>query len=423
MKQERNKSAKNKVEANLNTKEANKNKDDTTDNRSESKTQESTTQFKAHFRFIYYLLPCIFLSTIGYIFMNHNSDNQIIYITALAAISYFITIFAINSCMESHKEHGFSGVDLNKGFDPKTGPRIPESMGLESSAIMVGLVIITTVFLQTKEKIYRGLISIILTTFLGFADDVLNIRWRVKILIPFFSVLPLILDYDGPTTICLKGILSPLHKLFNFIAVDNENIDIGYLYLIYIFCLFVFCTHSINIYAGINGLEVGQSLITAIFLLYHASRDWETEEGSRAAVYLLVPFIFTTYALLYSNWFPSKVFVGDTFTLTAGAVIATAGILSHSVEMTLLFMMPELINFTLSFPQLIGIVKCPRHRLPTYNPETKKLVGQKHNLNLVNYWLILFGPKNEERLFIELLFFQILCCVGALGVRHLYLYS
>lgn len=417
----KNKNSKNKPKIIQNSTDSKDKNDDATQNKIDSKEQKQEIQFKPRFRFFYYLLSFLFLPTIGYIFLEHNSDNQIIYITLLSILSYFITLYAIPHCMDSHKEHGFSGVDLNKGNDPKTGPRIPESMGLESSAIMVGSVIITTVFLQTKEKIYRGLISIILTTFLGFADDVLNIRWRVKILIPFFSVLPLILDYDGPTTICLKGILHPLHNLLNFWAVDDENIDIKYLYLIYIFCLFVFCTHSINIYAGINGLEAGQSLIAAVFLLYHASRNWENEEGSRAAVYLLIPFIFTTYALLYSNWFPSRVFVGDTFTLTAGAVIATAGILSHSVEMTLLFMIPELLNFAISFIQLIGIVKCPRHRLPSFDPETKKLVGKKNNLNLVNYWLILFGPKNEERLCVELLIFQIICCIGALGIRHLYL--
>lgn len=391
------------------------------ESKADSNNQKTEIQFKPHFRFFYYLLSLLFLPTIGYIFMHHSSDNQIIYISILSTFSYFLTLYAIIKCMDSHKEHGFSGVDLNKGFDPKTGPRTPESMGLESSAIMVGSIILTTVFLQKKDKIYTGLISIILTTFLGFADDVLNIRWRVKILIPFFSVLPLILDYNGPTTIYLKGILSPLHKLLNFWAVDDENIDIKYLYLIYIFCLFVFCTHSINIYAGINGLEAGQSLITAIFLLYYSSQNWENEEGSRAAVYILIPFIFTTYGLLFWNWFPSKIFVGDTFTLTAGAVIAVAGILSHSVEMTLLFMFPELINFAISFIQLIGIVKCPRHRLPSFDPQTKKLVGKKNNLNLVNYWLILFGPKNEERLCVELLIFQIICCLGALGVRNLYL--
>jgi len=32
---------------------------------------------------------------------------------------------------------------------------------------------------------------------LGFMDDVFNIRWRYKLILPFFASLPLLLAYDG----------------------------------------------------------------------------------------------------------------------------------------------------------------------------------------------------------------------------------
>ena len=32
---------------------------------------------------------------------------------------------------------------------------------------------------------------------LGFMDDVLNIRWRYKLILPFFASLPLLIAYDG----------------------------------------------------------------------------------------------------------------------------------------------------------------------------------------------------------------------------------
>lgn len=46
-------------------------------------------------------------------------------------------------------------------------------------------------------------------------------------------------------------------------------IDLGFLYRVYMGSLAVFCTNSINIYAGINGLEVGQSFIIGCFILLH----------------------------------------------------------------------------------------------------------------------------------------------------------
>ena len=44
---------------------------------------------------------------------------------------------------------------------------------------------------------------------------------------------------------------------------------LGPLYYVYMGLLSVFCTNSINIYAGLNGLEVGQSLIIASAIVVH----------------------------------------------------------------------------------------------------------------------------------------------------------
>ena len=40
---------------------------------------------------------------------------------------------------------------------------------------------------------------------------------------------------------------------------------IDWLYYVYIIMLCIFCTNSINIYAGINGLEVGQVFFDFLF--------------------------------------------------------------------------------------------------------------------------------------------------------------
>lgn len=48
-----------------------------------------------------------------------------------------------------------------------------------------------------------------------------------------------------------------------------------------------------------------------------------------------------------------------------------------------------------SVPQLLGIVPCPRHRLPKLDPETMKLIPTP-NYNLVNAFLYIFGSCTEE---------------------------
>jgi UDP-N-acetylglucosamine--dolichyl-phosphate N-acetylglucosaminephosphotransferase len=310
-----------------------------------------------------------------------------------------------------------SGIDLNKcspGDDRSKAAQIPESMGLETCATFVIAVLVLSSHSSFSTSIFPAIVTIIVSMLLGFADDVLNIPWRVKFLIPFLTSLPLILNYTGSTTVCVQGFLAPLRWILR-----SRCRDIGSFYLVYIVSLNVFCTHCINIYAGINGLEAGQSLVIASFLLLHSLSYWTSVEG-RAAATLLLPFIGATLALLSFNWYPSRVFVGDVFTLTAGAVIAAAGILGHFAEMTLLFMAPQVLNFVLSLPQLIGIVPCERHRLPVFNKTTGKLEGQRKHLNLVNWWLVIFGPKKESRLCVELLLLQVGCCIAAYAVKYAY---
>ena len=57
--------------------------------------------------------------------------------------------------------------------------------------------------------------------------------------------------------------------------------------------------------------------------------------------YLLLPFLAVSCALLRHNWYPAKVFVGDTYCYFAGMTFAVAGILGHNTKTMLLFFVPQ----------------------------------------------------------------------------------
>lgn len=73
---------------------------------------------------------------------------------------------------------------------------------------------------------------------------------------------------------------------------------------IYMGMLAVFCTNSINILAGINGVEVGQSVAIAIsiatFNLIELSGHYSNKH--LFSLYLILPFIAVSLALLRHNW-------------------------------------------------------------------------------------------------------------------------
>src|SRR5258708_812213 len=52
---------------------------------------------------------------------------------------------------------------------------------------------------------------------------------------------------------------------------------------------------------------------------------------------------------------------------------SVVGIQAHFSKTLLLFFLPQIFNFLLSCPQLFGLVACPRHRVPRFDPNTNLL--------------------------------------------------
>lgn len=105
-----------------------------------------------------------------------------------------------------------------------------------------------------------GLLAICMVVLLGFADDVIDLKWRHKVIVPTVASFPLLMAYKGLTSVVTPKMLRPF--LGNFV-------DLGILFYIYMGNMAIFCTNAINIYAGINGLEVGQSFIIGCFVAIH----------------------------------------------------------------------------------------------------------------------------------------------------------
>ena len=216
--------------------------------------------------------------------------------------------------------------------------------------------------------------------FLGFADDVLDLRWRHKLLLPTIASLPLLMVYFVTFNLTVIIVPQPLRAIFgysldignwcfrlhsfglfvilifhHFCYLTNEqhrNLNahvVGLLYYLYMGMLAVFCTNAINILAGINGIEAGQSLVIAVSVIVfniielnginHISWFFfykfgllsmmtitcsftvrsllfyfvtiacavlyfsgQFKEAHQFSLFFLVPFTAVTLALLYYNW-------------------------------------------------------------------------------------------------------------------------
>ena len=94
-------------------------------------------------------------------------------------------------------------------------------------------------------------LAIALAILLGFADDVLDIPWRIKLALPTFAALPLLSAYPGGTCVLIPRFLQGILRA--------KLLELGALYHVYMLLFVVFATNSINILAGLNGLEAVQT--------------------------------------------------------------------------------------------------------------------------------------------------------------------
>lgn len=428
---------------------------------------------------------------------------------AYAVTCHYIPI-AARHLFDSH----LFGIDINKTVAPErkvlrdqvAGKRysdltpheqskiIPESLGIVVGGVYLIHVILLALVLQIDLRELSGPITTItVMLLLGFVDDVLSIPWRYKIALSAIGALPLILVYDDSTSMMIPRPLDPL-LMWLGLGVSNTSssssasasfaftlpmdihclserssaaadsgeslrclFNFGALYLVYLVLLCVFCTNSINILAGINGVEVGQSLVIAVasaaYVVYQCRFNKEVLElqelasatagsvSSRShewwwqptpirrmdsftahrlhALTLLVPFIGVSCALWKYNRYPSRVFVGDSYTYFAGTVLSVAAISGLYSKTLLLFFIPQLLNFFISLPQLTGFVYCPPHRVPRWNAETN-LLEDSGNYTILNVILrLLVGSRsgmNENRLTNVFLVFHIATCLLGMGV-------
>lgn len=384
---------------------------------------------------------------------------SIIILVIFSIIAFLITDELIPNLKELFIKAGLGGIDLCKTSKEK----IPEALGVVSGCVFLvtcflfipivfGNSLMDTANFPHNEfaELLAALLSICCMLLLGFADDVLDLRWRYKLLLPTIASLPLLVVYYVNFNSTTFIVPMPLRQWL------GVSINIGFLYYIYMGMLAVFCTNAINILAGINGLEVGQSVVIAVSIIIFDIIELRGDQykAHTFSLHIMIPYLTTALALLKHNWYPSRVFVGDTFCYVSGMTFAVVAILSHFSKTVILFFIPQVINFLYSVPQLFHFIPCPRHRLPKYSAEIDLLLPSRtviikkemklldslmlkiltvlrlvdikednesitiNNLTLINFFLIKLGPMSEVRLTTNLMLFQVLCTCIAFIIRY-----
>ena len=184
-----------------------------------------------------------------------------------------------------------------------------------------------------------ALAVILLTGLIGIIDDLLGMRQLVKAFLPAMAALPLVAVRAGQTLF-----LIPFMGRINFwIFYPLFLVPAGVMV----------AANAVNMLAGFNGVEVGMGLVAMGSLAVIAAAVHQT-----TALIILLSGAGALLGILFFNWYPAKIMIGDVGTLSIGALIATAVIVGNFETAGVIVIIPYAIDFLFKaahgFPKSFG---------------------------------------------------------------------
>lgn len=258
----------------------------------------------------------------------------------------FITSFIlVKKMIPFFEKAGIVGIDVHKKHKPKIAEMggVPVVSGfLLSIFIFIG----ASIFLYKKSDgiidILAAVNSIMIVAIIGIFDDISVLfkfkgkegvkrtglkQWQKPIL-TLIAAIPLMVIMAGNSEITLPFI---------------GNLDLGVIYpLIMVPIGIVGASNAINMLAGLNGLEAGMGSILLIGMGIHS-----LQIGNSVVALISLCFASSLLAFLIFNWYPAKIFPGDSLTYSIGITVATTAILGNMEKFAVIAFMPWFIELVL----------------------------------------------------------------------------
>ena len=195
--------------------------------------------------------------------------------------------------------------------------------------IIPPIVINILLIIFNKINLSYNLLIVIFTFFsyalIGFIDDYLIIKYHnnkglsesVKLLLQIISA-----------TIVFYLFLSADNEPLIWIHTLNIKINIGFLYGFFILLVLTSSSNAVNLTDGLDGLAGGLSLIS-LFTLGIITLNTGWLEGYVEITYFIFSIIGCLISFLMFNFYPAKIFMGDTGSLALGACMGIIAVLTR----------------------------------------------------------------------------------------------
>ena len=234
---------------------------------------------------------------------------------------------------------------------------------------LMGLLLVGQMDEEIKILVAAGTIIFLL----GMVDDIVDLSPKNKFLIQMMPALIVIVSHQS--------------LIKNF--AENQLKSWGILsYLIYpvLILWIVGVTNSINLIDGLDGLACGISILgfVTFFIL-------GIPQGSQSLNLVIVALAGSMLAFLRFNFFPAKIFLGDSGSTFSGFMLASLGALwvLRSKNLSFVFI-PILILFLPIFDTLFAIYRRSRSHQPIFQADKQHLHHRLLNRGISHKNVVLF---------------------------------
>lgn len=259
------------------------------------------------------------------------SNSDTVFAISLLLVAFFLTVLMLPRLIKYLHVLKFGQAIREEGPQSHMHKKGTPTMGGISFIISIVISLVIAVFLDSKNMQYYFLFIYTTISFsiIGYIDDMLIVvkkkndglapRKKLMLQILFSVIFYILVTY--------------IYKDINYIHIPglDYNLNISYLYLIFLVFWQTGFSNAVNLTDGLDGLATSITIITTSTFALLAYK-----ENNFPVLVFCLTIVGALLGFLIFNRNPAKIFMGDTGSLALGGILAAISVILHK-EIAFLF--------------------------------------------------------------------------------------
>ena len=259
------------------------------------------------------------------------SNSDTVFAISLLLVAYFLTVLMLPRLIKYLHVLKFGQAIREEGPQSHMHKKGTPTMGGISFIIAIVVSLVVAMFLDSANIQYYILFIYTTISFsiIGYIDDMLIVVKKINDgLAPRKKLMLQILF-----SVIFYMLVTFIYKDINYIHIPvfDYNLNISYLYIIFLVFWQTGFSNAVNLTDGLDGLATSVTIITTSTLALLAYK-----ENNFPVLVFCLTIVGSLIGFLLFNRNPAKIFMGDTGSLALGGILAAISVILHK-EVAFLF--------------------------------------------------------------------------------------